>query len=63
MNDLERTKEARTVPSVRTRIVIWCECGETPENALERHFLSFPEHESPDYEVVVADWCGYEQPV
>lgn len=63
MNDPERTKEAPTGSSPRIRIVIWCECGETPENALERHFVSFPEHESSDYEVVVADWCGHEQPL
>lgn len=63
LNDPNPEEHARAASSGPTRIVIWCECGETPENALERYFLSFPEHRGPDYEIIVADWCGHVQPV
>ena len=42
----------------RERIVVWCECGETPDGAIDRHCLSFPEHRDGErFEVVVAGWC------
>ena len=45
----------------RETIVVWCECGETPDGAIDRHCLSFPDHRDGErFEVVVAGWCDEE---
>lgn len=42
----------------REKVVIWCECGETPDGAIDRLCLSFPDHRDGErFEVVVAGWC------
>lgn len=53
-----RTVDHSIESGVRQKVLVWCECGETPEGAVERHCLAFPEHrDSERFEIVIAGWC------
>lgn len=56
--DLKPPPECPGALPVREKVVVWCECGETAEGAVERHCLAYPEHRNGDrFEVIVAGWC------